>query len=485
MSDLQNNPPLDLNFNSKLLNNNDKSNNEVIDFKLLILKALSSLSDNEIPLKKELTSIKQGIVYTVDLACDLIRKEGYLLGHRDKRIYFYNGAFWSPVVEEELQVFLTYLAKAMGMEDHNARLAENLEKMIKQILVTATSLRKKEPSSIPAICLKNGVYRFGSEPKFTGFEPSDFFYYQLPYEYDAQATAPLFQAYLDEVIPEKEKQQLLQEFVGSVFIRHKQLKLEKALMLLGPSQNGKSVFFDIVLAALGGAENVTSYSLRALTDSSGQTRAQFDGKLLNYTSEVGNNIDSEYFKQLVSGEPIEARFLYNNSFLLTDYGKLMFNANDLPPNLEKTSAMYRRWLIIPFDVTIPKEKQDKQLSQKIIASDLPGVLNWMIEGMQRVWQQKGYTEFEFQNDIIQEYRLDDDPIAGFIQEKGLKKSFEKTEMLKVLYPKFRNYCEDQGLKYITNKTFKQRLVSQFGFKSKRVNGGVAIYCELQGPELDF
>ena len=33
---------------------------------------------------------------------------------------------------------------------------------------------------------------------------------------------------------------------------------------------------------------------------------------------------------------------------MTDYGKLMFNCNELPKEVEQTNAFFRRFIIIPF-----------------------------------------------------------------------------------------------------------------------------------------
>ena len=80
-------------------------------------------------------------------------------------------------------------------------------------------------------------------------------------EYNPQAKAPLFEAYLNRVLPDIKRQKILAEYLGFVFIKHgsNRLKEEKALILYGTGANGKSVFFEIVSALLG-AENISNYS---------------------------------------------------------------------------------------------------------------------------------------------------------------------------------------------------------------------------------
>ena len=95
-------------------------------------------------------------------------------------------------------------------------------------------------------------------------------------------------------------------------------------------------------------------------------RAMIANKLVNYASEINGKVEASIFKQLVSGEPVEARLPYGNPFIMSDYAKLIFNCNDLPRDVEQTEAYFRRFLIIPFNVTIPEHVQDKQLAKKII-----------------------------------------------------------------------------------------------------------------------
>ena len=81
-------------------------------------------------------------------------------------------------------------------------------------------------------------------------------------------------------------------------------------------------------------------------------------KLVNYASEISGKLETSIFKQLVSGEPVEARLPYGKPFSITGYAKLIFNCNELPKDVEQTRGYFRRFLIIPFEVTIPEAEQD-------------------------------------------------------------------------------------------------------------------------------
>lgn len=51
------------------------------------------------------------------------------------------------------------------------------------------------------------------------------------------------------------------------------------------------------------------------------------------------------------------------------------------------NGIWRRIKIIPFDVTIPPEQRDKNLTEKLI-SENAGILNWLIQGY-AMWKKEG------------------------------------------------------------------------------------------------
>jgi putative DNA primase/helicase len=82
----------------------------------------------------------------------------------------------------------------------------------------------------------------------------------------------MFHKFLDEVLPAKDVQEVLQEFVGCCL--NPFIKLEKALCCVGSGFNGKSVFFEIVMALLG-EDNVCSYNINSLCDDKGLCKIGF------------------------------------------------------------------------------------------------------------------------------------------------------------------------------------------------------------------
>ena len=74
-----------------------------------------------------------------------------------------------------------------------------------------------------------------------------------------------------------------------------------------------------------------------------EQRPALANALLNFGSEIDSKCDPDLFKKLASGEPIEARKLYKDPFIMRDYARLAFNANTLPRETEHTTGFFRRF----------------------------------------------------------------------------------------------------------------------------------------------
>lgn len=392
-------------------------------------------------------------------------------------IYLYNGQYWSLIDNVEFEGFLGVASEKMGVDKYDARHYLFRQQLFKQFLAVA-NLPKPVPSDdVVYINLLNGTFEISTEKQIIR-QPDrhDFITYQLPFSYDKNASCPLFNKYLNTVLPDIDRQNILAEYLGSLFIKPSKLKLEKALLLYGSGANGKSVFFEIVNALLGGTENVSSYSLQALTNENGYYRAMLANKLVNYASEINGKLETSIFKQLVSGEPVEARLPYSNPFTMTDYAKLIFNCNELPKDVEQTPAYFRRLLIIPFDVTIPEAEQDKELAKKIIDKELSGVFNWILKGLKQMLLQKNFSHSEAVDNQIEMYKKQSNSVQLFLDEENYIKSVEDYEDYKSIYSSYRNYCLDSGYRAVAKRTFSERLKA-IGVETEKKNFGIVVYLK--------
>ncbi len=422
---------------------------------------------------------KHYLVLSIENVLKIAEKNRWGLCKNQEFVYLYNGAYWTYIDKEAFQKFLGEAAEKMGVAKYTARFYQFREQLLKQFLATEYLLTPEPPKQAVFINLKNGTFEVTTKgTKLRQFDRADFLTYQLPFEYNQEAKASIFQTYLNKVLPDNERQKVMAEFLGYVFIKNgnNQLKEEKALILYGTGANGKSVFFEVVNALLG-IENVSSYSLQSLTDTSGYYRAMIANKLVNYASEINGNLETSIFKQLVSGEPVEARLPYGRPMQIKQYSKLIFNCNELPKEVEHTNAYFRRFLIIPFDVTIPEHEQDKQLHTKIIENELSGVFNWVLEGLNRLLDQKHFSHCEAAKQAVEQYKTQSDSVKLFIEENGYKPSPTSYKVIKDLYTVYRTFCLDDGFKPVNKTNFIKRLQS-FGVQVEKKNIGNVAFLSL-------
>ncbi|SHL52605.1 putative DNA primase/helicase [Chryseobacterium carnipullorum] len=389
-------------------------------------------------------------------------------------VYTYNGVYWQSLEDNELERFLGDCAKVLGVPKYDASYFDFRKKMLQQFFSVAYLPKPETKTESVLINLQNGTLEISEKGvNLREHQPKDFLTYVLPFCYDPTAVAPLFNSFLDEVLS-KQKQTVISEYLGYIFMRHGSgLKLEKVLLCYGTGANGKSVFFDIVTALLGD-HNVSNFSLSSLTNENGYYRAKIANKLLNYSSEINNNIEAAIFKQLASGEPIEARLPYGDPITVKNYAKLMFNTNGFLVG-EQTNAFFRRFLIIHFDKTISEENQDPELSKKIINRELSGVLNWALKGLTSLLVNKEFTPSEEIKQTLNEYRTQSDPVQMFILENYLKPG-TRPEPLKDLYKAFKEFSEENGNRVLSAKTFADRL-RMVGFETERRSIGNVVYVD--------
>lgn len=425
---------------------------------------------------------KHFLVCAIEHILNIAHSNNWSLCRNADFIYIYNGAYWSNISSEEMQLFLGMAAEKIGVEKFDARHYVFREQLYKQFLATAHMPKPEPPDNAVFVNLKNGTFEISQTNRILRApDKADFITYQLPFEYNSQAKAPMFEAYLNRVQPDKANQAILAEYAGYLFIKNNTLKLEKTLLLYGSGANGKSVFFDTITAILGN-ENVSEYSLQSLTDGNGYFRAMLLNKLLNYSSEISTKLNSAIFKQLVSGEPVEARLPHCKPFTLSNYARMIFNCNDLPKDVEHNEAYFRRFLIIPFDVTIPEHEQDKELSKKIITSELSGVFNWILQGLERLLKNKRFTHSESSSHQLEEYKKQSDNVSLFLEEEAYTPSTAEFILLKEFYNEYKDYCKDSGFYACSVRTLSERL-RKLGYFMERKKQGNVVFAERQNAGL--
>lgn len=146
--------------------------------------------------------------------------------------------------------------------------------------------------------------------------------------------------------------------------------------------------------------------------------------------------------------------------------------------MEHSNAYFRRFLIIPFDVIIPENEQDRGLAYKIIEKELPGVLNWVLEGLKRLTVNHKFTHSSIVDAQIRHYKDEADTCYLFLEEYGYYPDSGNTKYLKEIYLEYKLFCRDNNYMAFSNRVFKKHIEAR-KFNFSRNKTGWIIYCSKQ------
>jgi putative DNA primase/helicase len=273
---------------------------------------------------------------------------------------------------------------------------------------------------------------------------------QLGIAFDPAADCPRFREFLGQVLindtggPDGQVQCLVQEFVG--YCLTPDTKHEKALLLVGEGANGKSTLLKIIEQVIGPA-NTCSVPLEHLGD---QFRlAELHGKLLNLAAEITaqgtQHASVQVFKQVVSGDLIQASRKYKNPFGFHPIAKHIFSMNDFPAVRDTSHGFWRRMLVVPFRRIFREEDQDRELMGKLL-EELPGILNWALAGLAALRKQGGFTQSSSVSAYTDEFRRQTNPVSGFVEECCEVGHEEWWTASSVLYDAYSDYCGRHGIR---------------------------------------
>ncbi len=201
-------------------------------------------------------------------------------------------------------------------------------------------------SSANLIAFKNGVYNLVDDT-FMDFSPNYIITNKINWCYNPEAYSELVDKTLNKIAcHDKEIRMLLEEVIGYCFYRRNELG--KAFILIGDKSNGKSTFLDMVKTLLGD-NNISSLDLKELGERF--KTAELFGKLANIGDDIGDEFIANVaiFKKLVTGDRINVERKGQDPFDFNNYSKMLFSANNIPRIKDKTGAIQRRLVIIPFD----------------------------------------------------------------------------------------------------------------------------------------
>lgn len=302
---------------------------------------------------------------------------------------------------------------------------------------------------------------------------SDYFtFVRLPYDYNVDAECPKWHAFLRDVMLKRgDYILLLQQWLG--YLLRPDLRLQKFLLCVGEGANGKTVFV-LVIQGVIGIENCSQVPLSRF----GNPFALIGtlGKILNVTTEgVGliEEVAETTLKAFTSGDRMTFERKFRDAISDVPTAKIIICTNELPRFNDKSSAIWRRILLVPFDKVIAEDKQIETLAEEL-KKELPGILNWAIEGLRKLNAAGRFTVPENSKSMLEEYRRDSNPARAFLLENYIASDNSEYVGCETLYNEYKSYCDSKGYRPLSDRTFGKEVHRAFpAVEHKRIGGRAA------------
>ena len=267
----------------------------------------------------------------------------------------------------------------------------------------------------------------------------------LDFDFDPKAGCPQFLALLRRVLPDIKAQDLMQEWFG--YCLTKDTDLRSLMVLYGEGRSGKSTLTN-VLEALVGGENRSAV---ALEDMGGKYAAYLTiGKLVNFCGDAKGikNLAEGVIKSFTGGDSLTVDEKYKKIYVAKMTAKIMACTNVFPRIHDVTDAMWGRFLVVPMNEVIPKDKVDLKLlhSEKSdwpLRNELPGILNWALAGLKRLRMQGGFTKVPVMDDAKAVLRRENCSLTQFVEDRcEVNASWE--EPCKRFMLEYHAFCNQTG-----------------------------------------
>ncbi|RDB46826.1 DNA primase family protein [Tsukamurella tyrosinosolvens] len=278
----------------------------------------------------------------------------------------------------------------------------------------------------------------------------------VPFAYDPDADAPTWHAFLRSLWPDDpDSIAALQEFVG--YILSGRTDLQKIMLLVGPSRSGKGTIHRVV-AALIGRRNTCGPTLASLATNFGLSPLL--GKPLALVSDARIGRDERQIVERLLSISGEDMLTVDRKFKDPWSGKLptrfFICSNELPRFGDASAAIVNRFIILTMTRSF-LGNENPGLTDELLA-ELPGILNWALDGLARLTERGRFTEPESSAEA--RLQLDDlaSPTSAFVRDRC-----ELTPGQRVwsdeLYRAWCAWSEEGGARPTTERVFGRDLAA--------------------------
>lgn len=289
----------------------------------------------------------------------------------------------------------------------------------------------------------------------------------LPYQFDAAAECPRWDAFLQKNLEgDEERIALLQEWAGYLLVAD--TGQQRFLALEGEGSNGKSVFLAGIQAMIG-VENVSHVNLELFHQRFALTQTL--GKLANICADVGeiDKLAEGHLKSFTSGDAMFFDRKNRDGVTGIPTARLMISFNTRPRFSDRSNGVWRRMLLVPWRVEVQEEEKVRNMDKAAwweASGELPGILRWAIVGLAKLRQRGAFLVPKICQDAIEDYRNEANPARAFLSEFYEAGTRDDWIFTTEIYTQYTDWCKACGFHSINNANFGREVARLFKKSTK-------------------
>lgn len=437
---------------------------------LLPKSAISIKNENEFEYK-----------YDIEVVCpklvQIIKESEYFKFVKDSNLgnitlYMYKDGYYQNVTENEFKGMIRKWIPELIQK------SKDIDEIYKLLLMDDSFYVDNDAlnSDINCINFKNGILDLDTM-EMSEHTPDKIFTIQIPINYvplEDCEIGVVFEKYLNELVSDDEKmRECLLEAMGLAISNIPGYLTKKAILMIGPRDCGKTQIKKL-LTQLIGVKYTSSIELSKMNDSRFGTSELYNKRLVGSNDMQYTTVsDMGIFKQLVGGDPISIEFKGRGAFSYIFNGLVWFLANDFPKfSGKKEDAVYQRFMIIPCNHVVEKEKQDPYLVDKMLKEG-EYIISLCIHSLLKLRKRNfKFVESDIMKKGLERYEIVNNTLLQFIEECcDIDDDLPVSERMTVKNFKtnYQIWCRDSGIKPIglKNKEIEDYLKPKYGTQVKK------------------
>lgn len=281
-------------------------------------------------------------------------------------------------------------------------------------------------------------------------------------------------AFLEQVQPDPGARAFLKRMTGAAVVGA--VREHMLPVFHGSGANGKSVFITVTNRVLGMYAHTAPIDLLMQGRRGGSSPtpeiADLRGRRFVTVSESQEDgrLAVERVKALTGGDELVGRHLYRDPLRFTPSHTIVMVTNHRPRIEDDGHAIWRRVLLVPWEVSIPEADQDRDLPDRLVEECGPGVMRWIIDGA-REYLHDGLMIPEIITAATTDYREREDWFGAWLAERT-EAHPAATVRAGDLMTDYRSWATGRGAQPLTDAAMRERLEGR-GFESVKRSGRVA------------